>query len=68
MTQTLEELKREAELRELLYRCIVELYYVQCTDLEMCASSRGADLVESGMKLLGVKDLSEDTYEKAPKL
>jgi hypothetical protein len=54
--------KRELEsLRKLLYRAIVELGYVQeMEDHSMCASAEGQAVVEDGMKLLGVADLSEE--------
>jgi hypothetical protein len=53
-------------LRSLLYEAIVELSYVQAVEncrSGLCASAKGAALVEVGMKLLGVKDLSSETWE-----
>ena len=53
------------KLRRLLYTCIRELGFVQsvenCTS-GLCATSLGAELVERGMALLGVKDLSAAEY------
>ena len=52
------------EAEKLLYECIVELEYVQSVEncsSGLCASSAGKDLIERGMKLLGVKDLSAET-------
>lgn len=54
------ELRR---LREALYACIVELEYVQSVEncnSGLCASAKGKDLIEQGMRLLGVKDLSAE--------
>ena len=49
------------DLRSLLYEAIVELEYVQCAeDHVQCASAKGAAIVEAGMKLLGVQDLSAE--------
>jgi hypothetical protein len=50
-------------LQELLYQCIRELDYVQCVencDSGLCATSLGKNLVEKGMKLLVVSDLSRE--------
>jgi len=57
--------KREVEsLRKLLYRAVKELGYVQeMEDHSLCASAEGKEVVEEGMKLLGVPDLS---YEELP--
>jgi hypothetical protein len=50
--------------RELLYQCLIELSYVQ--EIEncgsgLCASARGKELIEEGMKFLGVTDLSAES-------
>lgn len=51
-------------LRKLLYRAILELGYVQeMEDHSLCASAEGKDVIEKGIKLLGVADLS---YEELP--
>lgn len=45
----------------LLYEAIRELAYVQeSPDHSLCASAKGAEIIERGMKLLGVPDLAED--------
>lgn len=55
------------EIRKLLYECIKELEYVQLAKdgcgSGTCASSKGQELIEKGMKLLGVSDLSAETIE-----
>ncbi len=60
---------REAQL---LYLCIRELEYVQSSTeacaSQLCASSLGADLVERGMTLLGVKDLSAEKLADAERV
>lgn len=56
---------------ELLYLCIRELSYVQsvenCTS-GLCASAMGKDLIDEGMKFLGIKDLSGDTLAETEHL
>ena len=48
-----------AKLRYLLYAAIVELSYVQeAEDHSQCASAKGKQIVDRGMKLLEVDDLS----------
>ena len=51
------------ESEKLLYKAIVELSFVQenpdCGSL-LCASSVGREIIEDGMKLLGVKNLSHE--------
>lgn len=48
-------------LRKILYRAVKELGYVQeMVDHSMCASAEGKSIVDVGMKLLGVPDLSFD--------
>jgi hypothetical protein len=59
-----EEIER---LRKALYLCIKELDYVQ-SGVEnchsgLCASAMGKELVEKGMKLLGVSHLSKESLE-----
>lgn len=50
-----------AKLRYLLYEAIVELSYVQeAEDHSQCASAKGKYIVDEGMKLLEVKDLSKE--------
>src|SRR5215475_11090506 len=54
-------------VRELLYQCIVELEYVQSVEncnSGLCKSAKGRDLIEQGMKLLGVADLSAELLPK----
>jgi hypothetical protein len=56
------------KLKSLLYEAIVELSYVQAVEncrSGLCASGAGEEIIEKGMKLLGTKDLSEETWEKA---
>lgn len=57
--------KRELEsLRKMLYRAVKELGYVQeMEDHSLCASAEGKAIVDDGMKLLGVPDLS---FEELP--
>lgn len=53
-------------LREMLFRALVELSYVQNVENcegGLCASAEGKSIIEEGMKLLGVKDLSEDALK-----
>ncbi len=51
------------QLREQLYDCIVELSYCQSAEtLSMVPSAKGKDLVDKGMKLLGVTDLTAETW------
>jgi len=62
--------ERVKQLEAALYDATVELCYVQepgcgCEERHLCASGRGKDLVEKGMELLGVKDLSAETWEQA---
>lgn len=52
-------------LRKLLYRAVMELAYVHEFDgldgfQNLITSSEGKAIVEEGMKLLGVADLSEE--------
>lgn len=48
-----------AQLRYLLYDAIVELQYVQdAEDHSQCASGKARQIIERGMELLGVEDLS----------
>ena len=51
------------EAERLLYEAIVELAYVQeaGAGLSLCASSIGADIINRGMMLLGVSDLSAES-------
>lgn len=60
----------EIKLRKLLYRAVRELSYIQCVELEgdhsLCATPEGNSIVEEGMKLLGVNDLSVDSYRWHP--
>ena len=52
----------ERKLAELLYRAIVELEYVQESAAlgELCATPVGEKIVNEGMALLGVEDLSTE--------
>ena len=57
---------RAAELEQALYLCLQELSYVQepgcgCKERHLCASGRGRDLIDEGMKLLGVADLGSES-------
>lgn len=55
-------------LRELLFRSLVELSYVQAVEncnSGLCATPTGEEIIEQGIKLLGVKDLSEDALRDA---
>lgn len=57
-----EQIKRERPLDEILYDCILELSYVQSVEdcsSELCKSPNAEELIEEGMKALGVKDLSQ---------
>jgi len=57
-------------VEELLYAAIVELEYVQCVEncsSGLCASSNGRKIIEEGMALLGVKDLSAESLPCLPK-
>lgn len=55
-------------MEKMLYRAIVELAYIQAIACEhvskkyqnLIASAEGAEIVEKGMKLLGVADLSAE--------
>lgn len=59
-------MNRTSELESLLYEAIVELGYIQAYEdgwpREMIASAKGEEIVERGMKLLGVKDLSAEKW------
>ena len=62
---------KEKQLADLLYQCVVELSYVQCVEncgSGLCATAKGNELVNRGMALLGVKDLSAETLDEAPKV
>jgi hypothetical protein len=55
-----------SKLRYLLYEAIVELNYVQSIencDSGLCASPKGEEIVNRGMELLGVRDLSTEHLE-----
>lgn len=56
---------REMTAESLLYECVRELQYVQdaaeACGSNLCASALGKELVDDGMKCLGVKWLREDT-------
>ncbi len=49
-------------LSRLLYRAIRELEYVQQVPGALAASSEGRSIIDDGMAMLGVKDLSEDEF------
>jgi hypothetical protein len=55
------------EVKSLLYDAILELSYVQEFEdgwpREMIASAKGKQIVERGMKLLGIKDLSAENWK-----
>jgi hypothetical protein len=54
--------KDEIQLRFLLYEAIQELCYIQEYESgwprELIATSKGKEMIERGMELLGVRDLS----------
>jgi hypothetical protein len=54
------------ELRKLLFEAIRELSYIRCVELpgdhSQCATSLGEDIIKRGIKLLGVSDLSDETF------
>jgi hypothetical protein len=67
------ETRDELKLKTLLVRALVELGYVESSatvavlggildssNCSMFASSEGREIIEKGMKLLGLKDLSEE--------
>lgn len=57
-------------LKKTLYGCICELEYVQSVEnchSGLCASAIGKEWIARGMKILGVKDLSSETFAKAPR-
>jgi len=57
------QVEYKAKLEELLYQCIRELDYVQSVEncnSGLCASSLGKALIEEGMYLLCVPDLSQE--------
>ncbi len=59
---------REQELESLLYDAIVELEYIQCVEncnSGLCATPAGEEIVNKGMKLLRVRDLSGETWATA---
>jgi hypothetical protein len=46
-------------VRQFIFRCIKELDYTQSAEhISQCSSSEGAALINEGMKMLGLKDLS----------
>jgi hypothetical protein len=56
---------------ELLYQCIRELEYVQSVEncsSGLCASAAGRELIEEGMKALGVADLSGETLAETARV
>lgn len=58
-----EDQRELASLRKMLYRAVKEIDYIHCYEggpIELIKSSEGKDIIESGMKLLGCADLSED--------
>lgn len=67
MTKSEKSSPRTVRAKALLYECLVELEYVQsvenCTS-GLCASAKGRDLIERGMKLLNVKDLSAEEWKE----
>ena len=63
-------MSNEAAIRELLYRALVELSYIIELAPEvirdkdrrcLIATAEGEDIVKSGMKALGIADLSGET-------
>jgi Protein of unknown function (DUF551) len=56
----------QEELLKFAWEATVELGYVQSAeDISQCASAKGADLVDRGMSLLGLKDLSAESWPEA---
>lgn len=52
------------QTEKLLYEAIRELGYVEsCEDHSLCASGVGKEIIDRGMRLLGVKELYEDDLE-----
>jgi hypothetical protein len=66
----IEDMARELlALRWLLYRAVKELDYVRSVEncrSGLCASAEGYSIINAGMKLLGMADLSADDYLSAP--
>lgn len=64
-----QESARTERLESLLYDCILELEYVQCSfeacGSDMCATSNGKRLIELGMELLNLTDLSGESLKLA---
>lgn len=57
----------EAKLRWLLFQCLCELFYVQSVEhcnTGMCATPMGKELIDEGIKALGIPDLHEREEEK----
>jgi hypothetical protein len=55
--------QEQAELKYLLHRAVIELSYIQSVEncgSGLCATAEGEWIVKEGMKLLGLKDLSEE--------
>ena len=49
------------KLRKILYRAVRELEYARCAEtLSLVQSAEGNDIIDTGMKILGVPDLSLD--------
>jgi len=52
-----------ANLRKMLFHALRELSYVQSVEnchSGLCATAEGAEIIERGIQLLGVRDLSEE--------
>jgi hypothetical protein len=51
----------QTEIRNLLIRALVEICYMHSAEvLELVKSAEGESIIEEGMKLLGLKDLSDE--------
>lgn len=56
------------QLETLLYDAICELEGVQCVencDSGLCATGKGKEIIRLGMAVLGVDDLSAETWSEA---
>jgi hypothetical protein len=66
LVETEARLEYRLQLETLLYEAIVELEGVQCVEncnSGLCATGKGKWLIEKGMAVLGVDDLSEETWK-----
>jgi hypothetical protein len=62
------EMNETEKLKSLLYDAILELGYIQEVEnchSGLCATSNGKDIVDRGIALLGVEDLSGENWHTA---